>query len=100
MLSAVATLLFVGLVSSEPANHKLITAHELKIINDGRTNADYKPPVPWRAILTSPAVLALIASRVGIVWALFMSGARRPTYMDEVLHVSHTAVSTIYELMQ
>lgn len=46
------------------------------------------PPTPWKAILTSPPMLALVAAQAGHNWGLFIIMNDLPKYMNDVLRFS------------
>lgn len=46
------------------------------------------PPTPWRAILTSVPMLALISAQIGHDWGFFIMVTDLPKYMNDVLRVS------------
>lgn len=46
------------------------------------------PPTPWKAILTSPPMLALVAAQIGHNWGLFIIMNDLPKYMNDVLRFS------------
>lgn len=70
--------------------HPFITAKEAAFLK--RELGDPVPAeqkvVPWRALLTSPAVLALIVAQVGHNWGLFIMVTDLPKYMNDVLKFS------------
>lgn len=46
------------------------------------------PPTPWRAILTSVPMIALIVAQIGHNWGLFIVITDLPKYMNDVLRFS------------
>lgn len=46
------------------------------------------PPTPWRAIIVSAPMLALIAAQVGHDWGFFIMVTDLPKYMSDVLRFS------------
>jgi MFS family permease len=52
-----------------------------------------RPFVPWREILTSPPVLAVIVSKFCGGWTYFTLLSKLPAYLHDVLHVPPTQVS-------
>ncbi|XP_067685666.1 uncharacterized transporter slc-17.2-like isoform X1 [Haliotis asinina] len=44
-----------------------------------------KPPTPWKAMMTSRATLALIATHTFINYGIYMLMTQLPTYMEEVM---------------
>lgn len=103
-------------VTSHPRDHKMIGKEELSILDytsaksnsSGdvtatakdieRTSAsstasfDKKLKVPWKALFTSPPVLALLFFRFSFFWTFLMIMNKLPTYMNDILHVSPTEV--------
>lgn len=54
-----------------------------------------RPYVPWRDILTSPPVLAVIVSKFCGGWIYFTLLSKLPAYLHDALHVPPTQVSLI-----
>lgn len=103
-LIATATfVIWVTCVYSIPEEHPFISNVELRYIQQTRgtgknphSSASSKlggPPVPWRAILTSTPVLAIIASKFSLGWTFFTILSKLPAYLNDVLHVAPTEVS-------
>ncbi|KAI1288230.1 Sialin [Halotydeus destructor] len=99
IISLVTFVLWVTLVSSTPEEHHLITEEELDYIRKHRGNGQNaggvkgsrtRPPVPWRAILTSSPVIAVIISKFSLGWTFFTILSKLPAYLNDVLHVSPT----------
>lgn len=98
-IGCVACLLFALIVTSEPAQSRLISKAELAQIIAGQPKDDdesdqpvQSPPVPWFAILTCPAVLAVIFEKFAISWTYLMLSSKLPLFLDNILHVSMTKV--------
>lgn len=45
--------------------------------------------VPWRSIIRSRPLWALLINHVGIIWCTYTFGTRMPDYVNEVLKVSY-----------
>lgn len=50
-------------------------------------------PTPWKAILLSPAIWALIVVEIGFDWGAYTIVNDLPKYMNDVLHFSVKQVS-------
>ncbi|XP_028968725.1 uncharacterized protein LOC100900806 [Galendromus occidentalis] len=76
------------LASDRPGNHPFISQDELDYIHAGL--GDDKPinaeHTPWRRILTSRGVWALICAHFGVHWLHYMLISELPTYLARVLH--------------
>lgn len=106
-------------VTSHPRDHKMIGREELSIldytctksnsssvvqvIKDGTLSSSsrstdssscIKVRVPWKALFTSPPVLSLLFFRFSFFWTFLMIMNKLPTYMNDILHVSPTEVSS------
>lgn len=89
-------LVFVIFVTSSPETHKLVTIKELNYIKGMRgdkTIIAVKPTIPWKAILTSKPVLALVYGRFTLGWSVLVLDSKLPTYLSKVLHVDATMVN-------
>lgn len=53
-----------------------------------------KSGVPWKKIFTSGPVLSLLLFRFSFFWTFLIIMSKLPTYMNDILHVSPTEVST------
>ncbi|KAL7294275.1 hypothetical protein TKK_0012290 [Trichogramma kaykai] len=73
-----------------PREHPFITEEEAKYLHQELSeHAHVKPPpVPWRHLLTSMPLWALIAVQVGHDWAFYTIATDLPKYMSSVLHFS------------
>lgn len=72
---------------NSPHEHPFITEQEIKYLDERMRAHTHKkpPPVPWRHILTSWPVWALIAAQVGHDWGFFTMVTDLPKYMSSVL---------------
>ncbi|OQV24540.1 Sialin [Hypsibius exemplaris] len=101
--SAITGLWFVFFqlfVHSSPAEHPSITDAEMILItgsakkilpDDGGAAAATKSSVPWRKILTSPPVWAIIFSHFGQNWGNYTLLTNLPTYMKNILRFELSA---------
>lgn len=73
------------LVYSSPDEHPRISQREKAYIKAsmGSTVTAVRPPVPWKGMLTSPAVLAILVAQTCNTWFLFTS-ITLPLYMKDV----------------
>ncbi|XP_058791949.1 putative inorganic phosphate cotransporter isoform X2 [Phymastichus coffea] len=81
---------WVALCYNNPREHPFISASEAAYLHE-RTSATTfgrAPPVPWRRILRSAPLWALIAAQVGHDWGFFTMVTDLPKYMSSVLHFS------------
>lgn len=46
------------------------------------------PPTPWKEILQSPPVYAMIAAQIGHNWGYFVMASDLPKYMSDVMRFS------------
>lgn len=98
-VGAIGVLWSIGwfwFIFETPAVHPRISPEERKEIEDaiGSTNAKHKPTyVPWRSILTSPCVWAIIITHGTSVFGYFTITNQLPTYMKTILHYDIKSVS-------
>jgi len=80
-------LLWAYFVSSRPGEHKGISSQELEYIQGsmGGQTAKHNVPTPWKKILTSVPVYAILLAQVGNGWGLYTLLTELPTYMKNVL---------------
>lgn len=52
-----------------------------------------RPSVPWRLMLTSPAVLSIFVSKFSLSFSYFTLLSKLPSYLHDVLHIPPTQVS-------
>lgn len=74
----------------------MVRKDELAIINDGKGDLSRESPspaLPWKAILSSRAVIVYTITRVSTIYAFTMMTTKLPLFLNEVLHVSMTKVS-------
>jgi ACS family sodium-dependent inorganic phosphate cotransporter len=73
-----------------PREHPYITDQEAKYLDQQLSEHAHKnpPPVPWRHMLTSMPLWALILVQVGHDWGFYTIATDLPKYMSSVLHFS------------
>ncbi|XP_076263007.1 putative inorganic phosphate cotransporter [Rhynchophorus ferrugineus] len=79
-------IIWVMLCYSEPESHPFITDREKEYLQKelGSLSTE-KPPIPWKGILTSVPVWALVITQVGHDWGFFTMVTDLPKYMKDVL---------------
>lgn len=87
-LGVVWFAVWMPLVADTPSSHPTISAAERHYITSSLKDSIKKKtaPVPWRRMLTSPAVWAVGAANIGHAWGFYTLLTELPTYMDNVLH--------------
>ncbi|KAL0821560.1 hypothetical protein ABMA28_005012 [Loxostege sticticalis] len=101
-LSCIWCVLWVLLVQDTPQQQPLISSEERDMIvtslggKAGDHSEHKKLPVPWRAVLRSPAFLAILVSHACSNWGWYMLLIELPFYMKQVLkfNMTENAVST------
>lgn len=75
-----------------PSTHPFISAEEKEFLHKQlkqfQRSDSQAPSTPWKAILTSAPVWALITAEAFGCWAYFVVMIDLPKYMNDVLHVS------------
>lgn len=78
-----------------PQSHPFISDEELRYIeyathkkHDEIFENDYKEDVPWKSLLSSFPLWAILVSQCGQVWTFYTILTELPTYMDRILHVN------------
>ncbi|KAI5652005.1 major facilitator superfamily domain-containing protein [Phthorimaea operculella] len=83
---------------STPNTHPYISDEELKYLNEHVTSADtssVRDPVPWKAIVRSVPVWALLFAAVGHDWGYYTMVTDLPKYMTDVLKFNIAATGTL-----
>lgn len=90
MLGALWFLVWVLVCYNNPYEHPFISEKEVKYLHERMSEHTHKkpPPVPWRHMMTSLPVWALIAAQIGHDWGFFTMVNDLPKYMSSVLHYS------------
>ncbi|XP_028173307.1 putative inorganic phosphate cotransporter [Ostrinia furnacalis] len=84
----IAVILWIYLADS-PDKHKTISAAERRYIEDAlRQRTDKKLAVPWKKILTSTGMLAIVIGHIGNNWGHLILYSEVPAYMDKVMGVN------------
>lgn len=83
-------VIWVLVCYNNPYEHPFISERERKFLHDRMNEHTHTkpPPVPWRHMLSSIPVWALIAAQVGHDWGFFTLVTDLPKYMSSVLHYS------------
>ncbi|CAL4128782.1 unnamed protein product, partial [Meganyctiphanes norvegica] len=86
-ITLVWCIIWFIVVSDSPHNHRWITNAEKDYIvsSMGETKLIKRPPVPWRALLTSLPFWSLVIADFGNGWAFFLLAADLPLYMKEIM---------------
>lgn len=74
---------------NDPESHPFIKEEEKEYLRKemGSLQRDKTlPPTPWRAILTSVPLWALVCAQIGHDWGFFIMVTDLPKYMSDVLH--------------
>ncbi|XP_032684299.1 putative inorganic phosphate cotransporter [Odontomachus brunneus] len=81
-------IVWVLVCYNNPYEHPFISERELKYLHERMSEHTHKkpPPVPWRHMLNSVPLWALVAAQVGHDWGFFTMVNDLPTYMSSVLH--------------
>lgn len=102
IISFLALFAWIPYVQSDPKDHPEVTKEELKYIydkgidpegNDHINNNGIRPRVPWKQILTSGPVIAVVISKFSLGWSYLMLLSKLPAYLHDVLHIAPTEVS-------
>ncbi|XP_059057794.1 sialin [Achroia grisella] len=100
-LSCVWCVLWIFLVQDSPQQQPLISAEEREMIinslgGKGAGHGHKKLPVPWRAVLKSPAFLSILVAHACSNWGWYMLLIELPFYMQQVLkfNMTENAVTT------
>ncbi|KAM8715147.1 hypothetical protein ACLKA7_002228 [Drosophila subpalustris] len=88
-LTLVWFIFFVLLCYSTPDQHPCIKPKEMAYLNEqlGQRNKG-KLPIPWKDMLLSKAMMAVIVSQIGHDWGYFVMITCLPKYMSDVLQFS------------
>ncbi|XP_058791446.1 sialin-like [Phymastichus coffea] len=83
-------LIWVVLCYNNPREHPFISESEVKYLNERLSDHTHQqpPPVPWRHILASKPLWALIVALVGHNWTFLTIVSDLPKYMSSVLKFS------------
>ncbi|XP_014223244.1 putative inorganic phosphate cotransporter [Trichogramma pretiosum] len=83
-------VVWVFVCYNNPQEHPFISEKEMKFLEEKLSDHTHKkpPPVPWRHILKSKPLWALIIALIGHNWAFLTIVSDLPKYMDSVLKYS------------
>ncbi|XP_066254786.1 putative inorganic phosphate cotransporter isoform X2 [Euwallacea similis] len=71
----------------DPKSHPFISDKEKTYLSKHISNLSNKEKVvPWKSILSSPAIWALVIAQIGHDWGFFTMVTDLPKYMKDVLH--------------
>ncbi|XP_055941336.1 putative inorganic phosphate cotransporter isoform X2 [Argiope bruennichi] len=104
-LGIIWTFFWLFLVYETPELHPCITEEEIKYIRKGQDSSGVwkTPAVPWKAILTSRFLWALVITHFGQNWGFYTLLTELPTYLAKILHFDlkqNGMLSAIPYLMQ
>lgn len=88
VVSIIWFIVFTVLCYSDPDSHPFISQKERDYLQTeiGQLKRnDNLPPTPWKDILTSAPMLAIIVAQIGHDWGFFIMVSDLPKYMKEVL---------------
>ncbi|CAL8124169.1 unnamed protein product [Orchesella dallaii] len=89
LLGIVWFILWCAFIHDSPGVHPSISQEELHYITSSigsSSRRTIKPPTPWRKLLTSGPVIAILVAQTGHGWGLYTLLTELPTFMDDVLH--------------
>jgi ACS family sodium-dependent inorganic phosphate cotransporter len=78
------------LVSNSPQTHPTITAAELQFIEENAETAKRTETVPWKGLLSSPAIWAIIINHFCANWGFYVLLAWLPSYFKTAWGLSLT----------
>jgi len=95
MAGAVWYLFWRRMVTASPADHPAISAEELAEIEAGATPRQSGDSVPWKALLASKSVWAIIVAHFCNNWSLYVLLSWLPTFVNKGLGVDYAAVGWV-----
>ncbi|KAM7352154.1 uncharacterized protein ACRADG_004794 [Cochliomyia hominivorax] len=90
-LGVVWFIFFCFLCFSDPASHPYIKPSEREYLEremGSIVRNDNLPPTPWKAILTSMPMIALVCAQIGHDWGFYIMVTDLPKYMSDVMQFS------------
>ncbi|KAL4708184.1 hypothetical protein ACJJTC_005326 [Scirpophaga incertulas] len=83
-------LIWYCLGASSPKEHRLISPAEKKYIEAGLnlSNEQKRPPTPWKEILRSKPMWAILAPHIGFAISFVLFFVDMPTYLEKGLQIS------------
>ncbi|MFW6093954.1 MAG: ACS family MFS transporter [Pseudomonadota bacterium] len=82
-------------VTAKPADHPKVSAAELEEIEQGVSARAEAEHVPWKALLSSSAVWAIIVAHFCNNWSLYVLLSWLPTFVNEGLGVDYADVGWV-----
>ena len=82
-------------VTARPAEHPAVTAEELAEIEASAPDQNEALAVPWRALLSSRAVWAIIVTHFCNNWSLYVLLSWLPTFVNKGLGVDYASVGWV-----
>jgi ACS family sodium-dependent inorganic phosphate cotransporter len=95
MAGAVWYLFWRRMVTANPADHPAISTEELAEIEAGATPRQSGDSVPWKALLGSKSVWAIIVAHFCNNWSLYVLLSWLPTFVNKGLGVDYAAVGWV-----
>jgi MFS family permease len=80
------------LVTAYPSQHPKISPEELALIEADSVSAREEAPPPWRKLLATPAIWAIIVAHFCANWGTYVLLAWLPTYVNRGLGVDFASV--------
>ncbi|XP_035211568.1 putative inorganic phosphate cotransporter isoform X1 [Stegodyphus dumicola] len=77
---------WITLVFESPDEHPRISKEELNYIHQGQDKMSRNTTIPWKSILTSVPVWALVLTHFGQNWGFYTLLTEMPTYLSNILH--------------
>ncbi|XP_037041617.1 putative inorganic phosphate cotransporter isoform X1 [Bradysia coprophila] len=88
-IGLISSGIFAFLCYDSPEQHPFIDRDEQEYLRmELRQISGRKPSIPWKVLLTSPPVLALICTQACHDFSFYIILSDLPKYMNDVLHVS------------
>ncbi|XP_037805915.1 putative inorganic phosphate cotransporter [Lucilia sericata] len=90
-LGVVWFIFFCFLCFSDPASHPYIKPSEREYLEremGSIVRNENLPPTPWKAILTSMPMIALVCAQIGHDWGFYIMVTDLPKYMSDVMQFS------------
>lgn len=95
LLGVLWYLLWRPLVTSQPSEHPTITPEERELLTRGAVNDKQQESIPWRTLLGSSSVWAVIVAHFCANWGTYVLLAWLPTYVNRGLGVDFAAVGLL-----
>jgi MFS transporter, ACS family, solute carrier family 17 (sodium-dependent inorganic phosphate cotransporter), other len=95
ILGAVWYAFWRRMVTASPADHPAISAEELAEIEAGATPKASTDHVPWKALMTSMPVWAIIVAHFCNNWSLYVLLSWLPTFVNKGLGVDYASVGWV-----